>query len=81
MGGGALVMPEAPATRARTPASPGWEVAEPALADLPGRATFAEVEAVVDRWVLGRVLGEQGGNVTMRPHGWGSAGDDCGPGR
>jgi DNA-binding protein Fis len=42
----------------------GRACAEPAFAGLPGRATFAEVEAIVDRWVLGRVLEAYGGNVT-----------------
>jgi DNA-binding protein Fis len=40
------------------------EVPEPALADLAGHASFAEVRAIVDRWLLGRVLAEHDGNVT-----------------
>lgn len=63
-GVGALVLPKSPAKRTRMPALSGWEVAEPVLADLLGRATCAEVEAIADRWVLGRVLGEHRGNVT-----------------
>ena len=37
---------------------------ESALSDLVGRATLREVRDVLDRWLLGRVLEEHGGNVT-----------------
>jgi len=50
------ITPREPAARA-----PG---AEPPLAAMFGQVTHRELHRVVDRWLLGRVLGEEGGNVS-----------------
>lgn len=45
------------------PAAAG-ATAEPPLAAMLGQVTHRELHRVVDRWLLGRVLAEEGGNVS-----------------
>lgn len=56
--------PRATSSEARTSTAPARAATEPPLAAMFGNVTHHELHRVVDRWLLGRVLGEEGDNVS-----------------